>query len=117
MLHYIVIPKDQRIMEGQNDVLVYTSNELSQDLEVTGPVQAVIYASSFANDTDFTVKLVDVHPDGKAINLLEGIQRASYRDPNEDSKPIKPGEIYEYRFHVGSTSNLFKKGHKIRVEL
>jgi uncharacterized protein len=110
-------PKDQRIIEGRNDVMVYTSNVLTEDLEVTGPVEAIIYASSSANDTDFTVKLVDVHPDGKAINLLEGIQRASYRDSNEDPSPIIPGEIYEYRFHVGNTSNLFKQGHRIRIEI
>jgi hypothetical protein len=110
-------PKDQRLVEMRNDVLVYTSAELTADMEVTGPVEAVIYASSSAEDTDFTVKLVDVHPDGKAINLIEGIQRASYRASNEHPSPIEPFQIYEYRFQVGSTSNLFKKGHRIRVEV
>jgi putative CocE/NonD family hydrolase len=110
-------PKDQRLVEGRNDVLVYTSEVLTEDLEVTGPVEAIIFASSSANDTDFTVKLVDVHPDGMAINLLEGIQRASYRESNENPQPIIPGKVYEYRFHVGSTSNLFKQGHKIRIEI
>lgn len=110
-------PKDQRLVETRNDVLVYTSDELTKDVEVTGPIEAIIYASSSANDTDFTVKLVDVYPDGKAINIVEGIQRASYKDSNENPRPIVPGEIYEYKFHVGSTSNLFKQGHKIRVEI
>jgi uncharacterized protein len=110
-------PKDQRPVEIRNDVLVFTSDALAEDLEVTGPVEAVIFASSTADDTDFTVKLVDVHPDGTPINLLEGIQRASYKDSNEKPIPIVPGKIYEYRFHVGSTSNLFKQGHKIRIEI
>jgi hypothetical protein len=110
-------PKDQRPIEIRNDVLIYTTEALTEDLEVTGPVEAVIFATSSANDTDFTVKLLDVHPDGKAINLLEGIQRASYKDSNENPKPIVPGQIYEYRFLVGNTSNLFKKGHKIRIEI
>jgi putative CocE/NonD family hydrolase len=110
-------PKDQRPLEIRNDVLIYSTDVLTEDLEVTGPVTAIIYASSSANDTDFTVKLLDVYPDGKAINLLEGIQRASYRDSNEDPSPIVPGEIYKYQFHVGSTSNLFKQGHKIRIEI
>ena len=110
-------PKDQRPVEIRNDVLVYSTDVLQEEIEVTGPVEAVIYASSSAEDTDFTVKLVDVYPDGRAINLLEGIQRASFRDSNENPTPIIPGEIYQYRFHVGSTSNLFKKGHQIRIEI
>jgi putative CocE/NonD family hydrolase len=110
-------PKDQRPIEIRNDVLVYTSEVLTEDLEITGPVEAVIFASSTAEDTDFTAKLVDVYPDGMAINILEGIQRASFRDSNEHPAPIVPGKIYEYRFDVGNTSNLFKKGHKIRIEI
>lgn len=110
-------PHDQRPVEIRNDVLVYTSEELKEDVEVTGPVRAVLYASSSADDTDFTVKLVDVHPDGKAINIVQGIQRASYRESNERPTPIEPGVIYKYEFHVGSTSNVFKKGHRIRVEI
>ncbi|MCF8566691.1 CocE/NonD family hydrolase [Alicyclobacillus tolerans] len=110
-------PKDQRPVEIRNDVLVYFTAPLQEDVELTGPVDAVIYASSTADDTDFTVKLVDVHPDGKSINLLEGIQRASYRESNDQPSPIVPGEIYEYRFCVGSTSNLFKAGHRIGVEI
>jgi hypothetical protein len=110
-------PKDQRHVEMRNDVLVYTSDVLEQDLEVTGPVQAVLYASSSAEDTDFTVKLVDVWPEGPAINVLEGIQRASYRDSNTHPKPIEPGKVYTYQFQVGSTSYVFKAGHRIRVEV
>jgi putative CocE/NonD family hydrolase len=109
--------KDQRPVEIRKDVLVYTTDELRDDMEVTGSIEAVIYASSNADDTDFTVKVVDVHPDGRAMNLVEGIQRASFRLSNETPTPIEPGKIYEYRFQVGTTSNLFKKGHKIRIEI
>lgn len=109
--------RDQRPVEIRNDVLVYTTEVLEQDVEVTGPIEAVLYASSSADDTDFTVKLVDVHPDGKAINIVQGIQRASFRDSNEHPSPIEPGVIYKYAFHVGSTSNVFKRGHRIRIEV
>ncbi|MFC4306308.1 CocE/NonD family hydrolase [Cohnella boryungensis] len=109
--------RDQRPVEIRNDVLVYTSQELTEDVEVTGPIRAVLYASSSADDTDFTVKLVDVHPGGKAINIVQGIQRASYRDSNEQPSPIEPGRIYKYEFHVGSTSQVFKKNHRIRIEI
>lgn len=110
-------PRDQRPVELRNDVLVYSTPPLTEDVEVTGPVEAVLYASSSADDTDFTVKLVDVYPDGRAINLIEGIQRASFRESNEHPTPIVPGEIYQYRFQVGSTSNVFKQGHRIRIEI
>ncbi|WP_159887989.1 CocE/NonD family hydrolase [Paenibacillus puerhi] len=109
--------RDQRPVEIRNDVLVYTTPVLEEDVEVTGPVRAVLYASSSADDTDFTVKLVDVRPDGKAINITQGIQRASYRDSNEQPSPIEPDAIYKYDFHVGSTSNVFKKNHRIRIEI
>jgi hypothetical protein len=68
-------------------------------------------------DTDFTAKLVDVYPDGRAINLTEGILRASYRDSTSQAKPIVPGKVYEYRIDLWSTSNVFLKGHKIRLEV
>lgn len=110
-------PRDQRPVEVRNDVLVYTTEVLTEDVEVTGPIQAVLYASSSVDDTDFTVKLVDVYPNGKAMNIVQGIQRASFRDSNEHPTPIEPGKIYKYVFHVGSTSNVFKKGHRIRIEV
>ena len=85
--------------------------------EVTGPIQLVLYAASSAPDTDFTATLVDVHPDGKAIILCEGIVRARYRDSVEDPTLIVPGEVYEYRIDLWETSNLFMAGHRIRIEV
>jgi hypothetical protein len=86
-------------------------------MEVTGPVSVVLYARTTAPDTDFTAKLVDVAPDGTAINLSNGIQRASFRESLEHPTPIVPGEVYQYKINVWPTSNRFLKGHKIRLEI
>ena len=108
---------DQTPNEIRNDVLVYTTDALEADTEVTGAVKAVIWASTTAQDTDFTVKLVDVHPDGSALNICDGIIRARFRESLEHPTPVKPHEIYRYEIMVGSTSNLFKQGHRMRVEV
>jgi len=110
-------PYDQRGVEGRNDVLVYTSPALEKDVEVTGPVKAVLYAASGARDTDFTAKLADVHPDGKAYNLCDGIIRARYRESMTSPTLIEPGKIIRYEIDLWVTSNLFKAGHRIRVEI
>jgi uncharacterized protein len=110
-------PMDQRPVERRHDVLVYTSPALKQDLEVTGRVQVVLRASSNAPDTDFTAKLVDVFPSGEARNLTDGILRARYRESLEKSKLMKNGEIYRLEIDAGVTSNVFLKGHRIRVEI
>jgi len=110
-------PFDQRSVEERQDVLVYTSSPLKKDLEVTGPVKAIIYASSSAVNTDFTAKLVDVYPDGMAIRICEGIIRADHRDPDAPPSHIVPGKIYEYQIDLWATSNVFLKGHQIRVEV
>jgi putative CocE/NonD family hydrolase len=110
-------PLDQRLVETRNDVLVYSTQPLERDIEVTGPVIAVLWASSSAEDTDFTVKLVDVYPDGRAINLCDGIVRARFRESLLTPSLIVPDEVYRYEIRVGATSNLFRKGHRIRVEV
>jgi putative CocE/NonD family hydrolase len=110
-------PRDQREVEGRGDVLVYSTPPLESDVEVTGPVTLDLYASSTAVDTDFTAKLVDVGPDGFAQNLTEGILRARYRDSTASAKPIEPGKVYEYAIDLWSTSNVFLKGHRIRLEV
>jgi putative CocE/NonD family hydrolase len=110
-------PIDQRPVEQRNDVLVYTSEALKQDLEVTGPIQVVLYASTTARDTDFTAKLVDVFPNGEARNLTDGILRVRYRNGLEKADLAQPGEIYPLTIDVGVTSNVFLKGHRIRVEI
>jgi putative CocE/NonD family hydrolase len=116
-IHLAPGPRDQREVEARADVLVYSTPALDQDTEVTGPVTLDLYAKSSAVDTDFTAKLVDVAPDGFAQNLTEGILRARYRESTSAATPIVPGRIYEYKIDLWSTSNVFLKGHKIRVEV
>jgi putative CocE/NonD family hydrolase len=110
-------PMDQRPVEKRRDVLVYSTAPLLSDTEVTGKIQLVLYASSSAPDTDFTVKLVDVFPDGEARNLTDGILRARYRESLEKPEPIVPGEAYRMTIDGGVTSNVFRAGHRIRIEI
>lgn len=108
---------DQSKIEEREDVLVYFSPVLTQPVEVTGPVKMVLYAESDAKDTDFTAKLVDVYPDGKAYNLCDGIIRARYRESLVKPTPIEPGKIYKYEIDMWATSNLFQPGHRIGLEI
>jgi putative CocE/NonD family hydrolase len=110
-------PFDQREVEKRQDVLVYTSKPLRQQLEVAGPVQVSLWVSTTARDTDFTAKLVDVFPDGTARNLSDGILRLRYRNSLEKPEPAKPGEIYRIAIDAGVTSNVFLRDHRIRVEI
>jgi putative CocE/NonD family hydrolase len=110
-------PKDRRSVEQREDVLVYTGPVLDRDVEVTGPVVLALYAASSAVDTDFTAALIDVHPDGKAIIICEGIIRACFRESLAHPSPIAPGEVHEYRIRLWETSNVFRAGHRIRVEI
>ncbi len=112
-------PYDQRPTESREDVLVYSTPPLDQDIEVTGPIVVHLWAASSAPDTDFVARLVDVHPDGYAQNLTDGIIRARYRDFARGEAPslIEPGRAYEYEIDLWSTSNLFKKGHRIRLDV
>ena len=110
-------PRDQRVVQGRDDVLVYTSEPMQADIEVTGPILCKLYAASSAPDTDFTAKLIDVYPDGYAQILREGIIRARYRKSFEKQELINPGKVYEYTIDLWSVSNVFQKGHKIQVEI
>ena len=111
-------PQNQSTVEERKDVLVYTTGPLDHDVEVTGPVKLVLYAKSSAVDTDFTGKLVDVGPDGFAKNLTEGILRGRYRESTlGPAKLMKPGEVYKFEIDLWATSNVFKQGHKIRLEV
>ncbi len=110
-------PRDQRAVEARDDVLVYSTPVLERDTEVTGHVVFGFWAKSSAVDTDFTAKLVDVWPNGFAQNLTEGIVRAKYRDSQENPELITPGEVYKLSVDMWSTSNVFKKGHRIRLEI
>lgn len=110
-------PLDQQVVERRKDVLVYTSQALQEDLDVVGPVRAVLYVASSAPDTDITAKLVDVFPDGHARNLTDGILRLRYRKSLEQPEPMKPGTVYAVTVEVGVTANVFRAGHRIRLEV
>lgn len=110
-------PHDQRSVEARADVLVYTGPVLDAPLEVTGPVSAVLFVSSSAPDTDFTARLVDVHPDGRAINLCEGVLRTRYRESIERPVLMTPGEVCELTIDLGPTSNVFLPGHRVRLDV
>lgn len=108
---------DQTRVEARPDVLVYSTPVLTEDVEVTGPLKATIYASSSATDTDWWVKLVDVSPDGKAMNLVSGVVRARYRNSRVKPEALTPDSIEKYEIDMWATSNVFKAGHRIRVEV
>jgi uncharacterized protein len=98
-------------------VLAYSTPPLREAVEVTGPITVKLFAATSAPDTDWTAKLVDVEPGGKIINLNNGIIRASHRNSLETHEAVDPGRIYEYTITVFPTSNLFKTGHQIRLEI
>jgi len=108
---------DQRPAEARDDVLCFTSEVLTEPVEVTGHVSLTLFASSSAPDTDFTGKLVDVFPDGRAIFLTDGILRARYRNSLAEPEPLTPGEPYELGLDLSITSNVFLPGHRIRLEV
>lgn len=108
---------DQRRMEARADILVYSTEPLKEAVEVSGPVEVTLYVSSDARDTDFTAKLVDVYPDGRAYNLDETIQRARYREGYGKTVFMKEGKVYQIALSPLTTSNLFEAGHRIRVEI
>lgn len=110
-------PRDQHAVELRDDVLVYSTPELSQPLEVTGPIRALLYVSSSALDTDITCKLVDVHPDGRAMLLTDGILRLRYRHSLAEPSLLAPDEIVEVGIDLWSTSNVFLPGHRLRLEV
>src|SRR5580700_4003008 len=115
--HWEAGPRGQRAVEAREDVLVYSTPVLAEDMEVTGPVSLELFAKSSAVDTDFTAKLVDVWPDGFAQNLTEGILRARYRESQENPTMITPGQIYKFTIDLWATSNVFKRGHALRLEI
>jgi putative CocE/NonD family hydrolase len=108
---------DQQKMEERQDILVYSSESLKDGMEVSGPVELTLYVSSDVKDTDFTVKLVDVYPDGRAYNLDETIQRVRYREGYDKQVMMEPGKTYKVTLGPLTTSNYFAAGHKIRIEV
>jgi len=110
-------PRDQRPVEARDDVLVYSTTPFSQDTEITGQIALELYAKSSAVDTDFTAQLVDVGPDGFAMNVAEGILRMRYRDSRERATLMNPGQVYKVTLDLWATSNLFLRGHSLRLEI
>ena len=110
-------PRDQRSAENRDDVLTYSMGPLAEDLEVTGPVRLTLFVKSTAVDTDFTGKLVDVAPDGFAMDVAEGILRMRYRDSQEHARLMNPGETYQISVDLWSTSNVFLRGHILRLDV
>jgi putative CocE/NonD family hydrolase len=108
---------DQHHIEKRADVLCYSTPELEQDIEITGPLQVHLFAATSVRDTDFTTKFCDVYPDGRSYNLAEGLMRASGLKFAEKPELINPGEPYEYVITLGNTSQLFRKGHRIRIQI
>lgn len=107
--------RDARVVEEQENVLTFTTDTLTEAVEWTGNVKAELLVSSSAKDTDFIVRVSDVYPDGRSILIIDMIRRARYRDGFEQQKFMEPGEVYKVGFNVGWLSQIFNKGHKIRV--
>ncbi len=110
-------PRDQRAVETRDDVLVYSTSVLDHAVEVTGPIELRLFVASSARDTDFTGKLVDVYPDGRAMILTEGILRARYRTSFTEPELLEPDAIYELHLDLWATANVFLPGHRIRLEV
>jgi putative CocE/NonD family hydrolase len=108
---------DQQAMETRQDILVYTTEPLEAGIEVTGFIESKLYISSDAKDTDFTIKLIDVYPDGRAYNLDETIQRVRYREGYDREVFMEKDKVYEINLTPMATSNFFEKGHRIRIEV
>ncbi|HEX6851314.1 MAG TPA: CocE/NonD family hydrolase [Candidatus Polarisedimenticolaceae bacterium] len=110
-------PYDQTAVEGRADVLVFTSDPLSAPVEIAGNVRARLYASSSATDTDWTVKLVDVYPDGSALSVTDGVLRARHRNGFEGEELMTPGTVYTFDVDLWTTSLVFGANHRIRLEV
>ena len=108
---------DSKPLSARNDVLVFQTAPLAADLEVTGRLIVKLWAASNSRDTDFTAKLVDVSPDGFAMNLTDGILRMRYRDSQEKPVLMNPNQVYKISLDLWATSNVFKKGHIMRLEV
>ena len=104
-------------METRHDILVYSTEPLKEGVEVSGSIETTLYVGSDAKDTDFTLKIIDVHPDGTAYNLNETLLRARYREGFEKEVFMEDDKVYKLELPPMATSNFFKKGHQIRIEI
>ena len=110
-------PRNQQSIEERDDVLCYTGEVLDRPLTIAGPVAVDLFAATDAPDTDFTAKLVDVHPDGRSISLCDGIIRARFRDSLAEPRLLKPGETARYRIDLASVAHRFGVGHRVRLQV
>jgi len=111
-------PMDQRSVERRDDVLVYTTPEMKEPTEITGPIKMELFAATSAKDTDWTAKLVDVQPNGTAQNIQSGIVRARYREgAGKPAQPITPDKVYSYSIDLWATSYVIQPGHRLRLEI
>ena len=110
-------PADQNIVESREDVLVYTTDPLSEDMTVMGTVKLVFYASSSARDTDFVARICDVGLDGKSLNIKDAVIRARYRESLSRASYLDAGRVYRFEISIGTVCNMFKKGHRLRLHL
>ncbi len=118
LVRYAPSPQGQSPIERRDDVLCYTTPELKEDVEVTGPLKLHLFAATSVRDTDFTSKLIDVYPDGRAYNVVcDGITRARYRKSLFAPELVTPGEVNEYVINLEAVSQLFRKGHRIRLDV
>jgi putative CocE/NonD family hydrolase len=110
-------PRDRRAVQARPDVLVYATEPLTGDVEVTGPVTVRLHAATSARDTDFTAALVDLHPDGRALGVADGILRLRYRNGLAAQELAEPGQVHELEIDLAATSMVFAAGHRIQVEI
>ncbi|HUS05490.1 MAG TPA: CocE/NonD family hydrolase [Bryobacteraceae bacterium] len=110
-------PKDQRPLEARDDVLVFSSEPLRQPLAIAGPVSMKLFAATDGKDTDWMIKLVDVYPNGFAMNVAEGILRARFRKGVDRMELLQPNQVYEFNIEMAGTANVFQPGHRIRVDV
>jgi uncharacterized protein len=110
-------PRDQRTVEDRLDVVTFDSAPFERGVELAGPVRVVLHAATSAADTDWTAKLVDVHPDGRALSICDGIVRARYRGGSSVAEPAIPRQTYRYQIELGHTSIEVPAGHALRVEI
>jgi putative CocE/NonD family hydrolase len=109
--------RDDSPLNKRLDVLSSTSPPLEENVDVTGMVRATLWIASDAVDTDFTAKLIDVYPDGTALHITDGQMRARYRNQHTKPELLEPGKVYQVVINLGSVSNLFVKGHRIRLDI
>ncbi|MBI2834428.1 MAG: CocE/NonD family hydrolase [Acidobacteria bacterium] len=109
--------EDQRPVENREDVLVFSTGPLDDSMEVTGPIEVKLWAASSAPDTDWTAKLVDVHPNGYAQRVMDGIIRARFRSSYERPSLLEPEKVYEHTIDLWAVSHVFHAGHRVRVEI